>query len=401
MAPAVTVAGLLHAGALNEPADKAGLAAFTATSLMSGTQRRSTTEIYAHLEANGAILHINGGLYTTRFVLKALQEDLEPMLGLAAEILQTPAFPARPLENARRHTLASLERRGQNPRHVAHVQLRELLYPAGHACGRSLTGYPDTIARVTADDVRAFYQAHYGPSGAVISIVGDVDLDETLCTCERLFGAWRGNTASWIRVPPAPRPRKTQQRRAILPGANQAEVIIGYFGPARRDEDYIAAQICDTLLGRIGMYGRLGRELRDRRGLGYHTYSRLEGGLGPGPWTCQVGGVAPSEIASAIDGIRVVIRRLCDEPVSSQELRDAQTMLHSSSLMRTVRGDDVAITLLELELYDLGLDYLQRYPELVNAVSVEDVQAVACKYLDPDVYALVVAGPAPPQGGHL
>jgi zinc protease len=123
------------------------------------------------------------------------------------------------------------------------------------------------------------------------------------------------------------------------------------------------------------------------------VYSQLQAGLGMGPWL-TIAGVNPANVERAMDGILYEVRRLRDEPVPAGELADSQSFLTGSMPLRLETNEGIANTLLDIERYDLGFDYLLRYPDLVNAVTVPDVQEMARKYLDPDLYALAVAGPA-------
>jgi zinc protease len=152
------------------------------------------------------------------------------------------------------------------------------------------------------------------------------------------------------------------------------------------------ANLTNTVLGVFGMMGRLGDNVREDQGLAYYVYSRLEAGLGAGAWSATAG-VNPANVQRAIDGILHEVRRLRDEPVPADELADSQSFLSGSMPLRLETNEGVAQTLLDIERHNLGFDYLLRYADLVNAVTVRDLQEMAQKYLDPEVYALAIAGP--------
>jgi len=138
--------------------------------------------------------------------------------------------------------------------------------------------------------------------------------------------------------------------------------------------------------------GRLGDNIREEQGLAYYVYSELEAGLGQGSWSA-IAGVNPENVERTVESICLEVRRLREEPVPAEELADSQLYLTGSMPLRLETNEGVARSLLDMERYCLGLDYLQRFPGLVNSVTVGDVREVAHKYLDPDVYALAVAGP--------
>jgi zinc protease len=183
-------------------------------------------------------------------------------------------------------------------------------------------------------------------------------------------------------------------RRQIVPveGKSQADLLLGWPGLARSDADYMKVSLANNILGTFGMMGRLGDSVRDEQGLAYYVYSRVEAGLGAGPWLATAG-VNPANVERAIDGILTQVRRLRDEAVPAGELADSQAYLTGIMPLRLETNEGVAQILLDIERYGLGLDYLLRYPDLVNGVTVDDVQEMARKYLQPEAYVLAVAGP--------
>jgi zinc protease len=152
------------------------------------------------------------------------------------------------------------------------------------------------------------------------------------------------------------------------------------------------ARLGNTILGVFGMMGRLGDSVREELGLAYYVYSWLEAGLGAGPWLATAG-VNPANVERAIDGILTQIRRMRDEPLPADELADSQSFMTGSMPLRLETNEGVASTMLDMERYDLGFDYLLRYADLVNAVTAHDVQEMVRRCLDPEVYALAIAGP--------
>jgi len=140
------------------------------------------------------------------------------------------------------------------------------------------------------------------------------------------------------------------------------------------------------------MYGRIGAQVREKHGMAYYSFSRLEGGLGPGAWRV-IAGVNPANVQPAVEAIREEIRRFTTEEVSDEELADNKANFIGRLPLQLESNEGVAGTILTMERYQLGLDYLRRYADEVNAVTVGDILAAAQRYLDPDVYALAIAGP--------
>jgi len=390
--PSVVVSGLVHVGAADERPEQAGLAAFTAAALMRGTARRTFAQIYEELESVGASAGISTGTYSTGFAGKSLAEDLPLVLDILSDALRHPTFPPDEIEKLRGEILTDLEERAHDTARMAALTFHELAYPAGHPYARSLSGYIETVSRITRDDLAAFYNDGYGPTGMIVVVVGAVKTDEALAQIEAAFGDWAGPTGERAPLPDVPRIAEARERFVPIPGKTQSDIVLGYPGPPRTDPAFLDAAVCNTVLGVFGMMGRLGEKVRDEQGLAYYAYSRVDGGPGPGPWRV-IAGVNPANVARAIASIRAEIARICEEPVGEQELADNKAFLTGSLPLRLETNEGVAQVILDMERYSLGLDYLQRYTGLIEAITAEQVQAAAQKWLHPDAYALAIAGP--------
>lgn len=392
--PSVVMDGLLRAGSVDERADQAGLASFSAACLMRGTERRTFQQIYEEIESIGASVDVGGGLYTSGFGCKSLAEDMPAVIDVLADVLQHPTFPAAQVEKERGEILTELEERAHDTRRMAGLTFRKLLFPAGHPCGRSTTGYIETIQSITRDDLESFYRAHLSAKGMIVVIVGAVKAEAAFEAWERAFGGWQGADAQAQRepVPVVPRLEEVRREFAPVPGKTQSDIILGFVGPARTDPDFWDANLGNTVLGVFGLMGRLGTNVRDKLGLAYYSYSRVEGGVGAGPWSL-VAGVNPENVERAVEAMRAEICRIRDKAVGSKELADNKAFVTGTLPLRLETNDGVAGTLLDMEFYGLGLDYLERYKDMIYAITPKRIQAAAHKYLDPDHYALAVAGP--------
>ena len=388
----IIVEGLLRAGALAESLEKAGLAGFTAALLMRGTAKRSFTQIYEELEAVGADLGFSGGRHTTGFVAQSLVEDLDLILDLAAQSLRCPTFPAEHVEQVRGQIMTGLAMRADNTQQMASLKFHELLYP-GHPYGRSSSGYPETISNISRDDMREFYGRFYGPRNMIITIVGAIKAEEALQKITAVFGDWyNSNQEALPPVPLAERPAQERRIQHTMPDKSQADIIMGLPGPLRSAPDYLDASLMNTILGVFGMMGRIGQSVREEQGLAYYAYSRLHGGLGPSPWLASAG-VAPDKVDQAVESMRIEIGRIQTELVDDEELADCQAYRTGSLPVSLETNSGLAGILTDMEVYDLGLDYLQRFPDLIRAVTPERIQAAAQKYLSTTQMAIAIAGP--------
>lgn len=388
----VSIEGVIRSGSVIEPAEKAGLANFTAGMLMRGTHKRTFDEIYEALEAAGAGVSFGGGLNTSGFFSHSLVEDLDLALDIIIESVRRPSFPDNQIEKLRGQTITGLEMSANDTRSMAWLSFYETAYK-GHPYGRSSAGYLDTIGAITRQDVVEFYDQTYGPQGMIIGVAGAIRADDVQRKIEDIFGDWHNDRQLPIPMAPdAPRPAGLVRHHVPMPDKRQADIVLGLPGPRRSAPDYLDVSLMNTILGVFGMMGRIGQNVREEQGLAYYASSRLAGGLGPGPWAASAG-VASDKIELAIESIRHEVRRIIDEPVGEQELADSQAYRTGSMPMGLETNSGIVDIVTDMELYGLGLDYLQRYSEQINGITIDRIQAAARKYLSADDINVVVSGP--------
>lgn len=181
-----------------------------------------------------------------------------------------------------------------------------------------------------------------------------------------------------------------------LQDKSQSSIVLGWPGPSRLDPDFMPCFIANTVLGVFGMYGRLGSRIREDNGLAYYVYSKLTGGSGPGPWR-MLGGFAPSNVSAGVNLIVDELHRLRDEPISQPELDDSVSYLTGSLPLYLETNEGVARSLINIERYQLGVDYLQQYAAMIQSVGADQIQDAVRRWIDPEHFALAVAGPETPE----
>jgi zinc protease len=389
--PSVVVHGWLWAGSIDEPPDRAGLAALTASLLTRGTESRTFAQLSEEIESVGAALSFASTGHTTRFTTKCLVEDLPLLMEILTDCLFHPTFPERYLERRRGEVITAIEQRQHNTEAMASLRFGEELY-RDHPYGRSQLGYTDTIARITRDDVQAFYRTHFGGQEMAAIIVGAIPATAGLDILQKALGEWRGAgpvRTSLAPVKPIDAPRRTF---TAIPGKSQSDVVLGWMALTRRDPDFLTAYLANCVLGQFGMMGRLGQHVREEAGLAYYAYSSLEAGIGPGPWAL-IAGVAPPDVDRAVEAMLDQVVRLRSELIGPAELADNIAYIVDSLPLRLEGNEGIAAQIANMEIFQLGLDYLQRFPTLISAISAKEVRAVTQRLTDPEAFVLSVAGP--------
>lgn len=389
--PSVVIGGHLPCGALFDPREKLGLADFTALGLMRGTTKRSFQEIYEALEANAANLSFGGGMHTIGFNGRALAEDLPLLFDLLAECLFQPTFPKGEIERLRAQLLTGLAIRAQDTGEMAALTFEQILYRE-HPYANPEDGWPETVQSIRRDDLVKFHRRHFGPRGMVLAIVGAIEPGKAIELAEKNLGAWKNEEQPNPPSLPAFLPLdETLRRNITIPGKAQSDIAIGSHGPLRKSEDYLPASLGNSILGQFGMGGRIGDSVREKSGLAYYAYSSLNAGVGPGTWVINAG-VNPNNVEKTIDLVRSEIQRFIDKGIEADELADCQSNFIGRLPLSLESNAGVVGALLNIERYELGLDYYQRYPALVKAITQEEVMEKTRKYLDPEKLAIAVAG---------
>ena len=390
--PSISMGAYVPAGSIFESDEKLGLADFVASSLMRGTQTRSFDAIYNELESVGASMGFDSGVHNTSFGGRSLVEDFPLLLKLLAESLQTPTFPKNEIETLRAQMLTGLAIRAQDTSELAAMAFDRMLFE-GHPYSRPADGFVETIQAITRKDMQEFHRRHFGPRGMVIAIVGAINPKKAVEALENVLGGWQvpGQVGA-LALPPHKPVKKTVKHHHVLAGKSQSDLVIGMIGPKRNDPEYFSASLGNSVLGQFGMMGRIGKVVREKSGLAYYASSSLNAGTGPGSWEVSAG-VNPRNLKKAIDLIEQELRRFVKNGVTKEELADSQANYIGRLPLSLESNNGVASALLNIERYDLGLDFYQRYEGMVRGVTRADVLETARKYIDPDRLVISTAGP--------
>ncbi len=390
----VILDGYAPGGIVDEGPDNPGLASITATMLRRGTAHHAYDALNEAAENLGAFFGFDVSWHYLGFNAYALAEDFEAILTLLAESLLHPAFPQDELEKVRQETLTHLEQKKYSTRSMALYAFHQQVFPPGHPYHEDLEEEIARVKHFRREDLVHFYQRKVTPVGGIIVIVGAVHAAEALEKLERLLGSWRHPQAQPdFSIPPRPQLVQTTTRHVHVRGKSQSDIVLGWPGIARTDPDFDAVLVCNTILGRFGIGGRLGRRIRQEMGLAYYASSTFSAGRGARTWRLQAG-VHPRHVEDAVAAMLTEVTRIIQEPVTSQELEDAHHYLVGSLPLRLESNVGIANYLVNMALYDLGMDYLQTYADRIRRVDQDTILRVAQRYLHPDRYALAVAGPS-------
>jgi zinc protease len=384
--PMVVMNIMLKTGAASDPSDKEGVANLTAELLLRGTKKHSAQALAEELDFLGASLSVDADYEMTTVSLTTLTKNLDQAMGLVAEVLLTPTFPQGELEQKRKEIEGSLKSREDQPGWVAQRTFFATLYPQ-HPYGRQTEGQPATLATLTQADVKKLHQTHYRPNNAIITFVGEITQAQATALLQKHLGDWRQAPIPELTWPDNIQPQPT--RVAVDKKIDQANIILGHPGIARSNPDYYAIQVMNYILGAGGTESRLMKRIREELGLVYHIGSSFSARKHAGPFTISLQ-TKNASAAQAINESTQVLRQLIEQGLTQKELEAAKAYFVNSFPLRLVSNRDVAGLLPILEFYDLGLDYPDRYADLIGQVTLDKIKTVANTYLHPDQLLQVV-----------
>jgi zinc protease len=396
--PTISLTASVLAGARFDPEPKAGLAIMASRLLDEGTETRTSLEIADAIESVGGAIETDGSFERTMATASILNKDADLGLELLSDLLIRPVFPQEYVDKEIERTLAEITSAQDRPQVVAGWAFNELVYQ-DHPLHRPSHGYPGTVDKIMRADLIDYHRTYFVPNNVLLSIVGEFRVADLLPKVERAFGRWQSRPVTFPTYPSPVRQKEKRVKFITMP-AQQLNIYLGHLGITRTNPDYYALQVLDTILGGgAGFTARIPHRLRDELGLAYTTFASITmtAGLDPGRFVSFIG-TSPENMKLATEGLINEVRRIIDEPVSAQELQDAKEYLTGSFVFAFESSPQIARFLIHAEVYSLGFDYVEKYPEYIRAVTVEDISRVSKKYLDCENYTLVVVGPVAEDG---
>lgn len=389
--PVVQVNFTVFSGADREIPGKYGLASMTADMMDEGAGGRSALELADALEFLGVRFRISSSDHTLGASLYTPVSKLEEALPLVADILLHPDFPEEELERKRRSALTGLLQAHDQPTTIAVALFAEGLYGIEHPYGRAGLLDEASIRGITVADMRVYHQTHVRPNNAAVVVVGDLTMEEAKARLESLFGDWDPGEVPEATLPPSTQVEATRILLVNKPEAPQSVIRMGRIGAPRNTEDYEAIGVMNTVLG--GSFtSRLNQNLREDKGFTYGAGSRFAFQESAGPFSAsssvqtEVTGAALTEFFREMEGIR--------DPIPREELERAKNYDALGYPAAFGSGAGIASQLNQMVLYDLPRDSFNQYVGKVLAVTQEQAQAAARKYVVPGAMLVVIVGDA-------
>ena len=378
------------AGALFEPPNMTGLANATAQMLREGTQSRTSVQIAEEIDRLGASLGAAGSFGSSQVVLNAsgLSNNFDSWFALAVDVLLNPSFPKDELEKLKQRLRAQLRQQRSAANFLVNERFSHAVYGDHPAAIVSPTS--ESLDALTQAALMKWHRERYAPQNALLAIAGDVRAEELIPQLEKWFGGWEMIDVK-RRRPANPVPATARKVYLVhRPNSVQTTVALGNIAIDRRSPDYIPMVVMNHILGG-GVSGRLFLNLREEKGYTYGVYSDFSALRYPGPW--RAGGSMRTDVtAGALVEFLKEINRIRDQTVPPAELEDSKRAIAARFALSLEQPTAILGLAVSRIQYRLPEDYWDTYPTKIMAVTAEDVQRVARKYLDPEAMQLVAVG---------
>jgi len=387
--PVVAASLVLRSGSGANPADKPGLASFTARMLQQGTATRNALQIADGAADIGASLGSHASMDSSSVGTQVLTRNFPEALDLLSDIALHPTFPKEEIERVRKEREAALVQEKDDPFSVATRVMRNALYGPHNPYGYPDIGTSDSLKAISREDLVKFWQEHYFPNDAAMIVAGNISLTTLKPLLEKAFGAWKPGQAA---AAAAEKPESSDARLILVdrPGAPQTAVECYELGAARSTPDYPQLEVVNTELG--GLFSsRINMNLREAHGYTYGAGSTFAYHRQPGPFLAY-SAIRTDVTAPAVTEIFNELRRMRDTQMTADEMKLSKDSITRSMPGRFEHGGDAVGTFAELFIYDLPLDYFSKFPDAVDAVNPEQAQATAQKYIHPEKIAVVAVG---------
>jgi len=385
--PTIEIHGRVYTGSIYDPPELVGLASITGTVLRTGgTKHISGDELDKELETMAASIETYIGLNSGGISVSMLKYDLDRCLWLTADILMNPVFSQDKIELAKVAMRTSIARRNDDVGEITSREFYKLIYGKDHPYAR-VPEYA-TVEAITREHIVDFYNTYFHPNNMLMAVWGDFKTSEMVDKIRNLFQDWPSKP---VDLPPKPEVKYNRSYSVYYiekPDVNQSNIMIGHIGGLRKDPDFPALTVMNSILS----FDRLFKRIRTDEGLAYRVWGNYGANYDyPGVFSAG----AQTKSASTVRAVQLILeemKRITRERVTEQELKKAKERYLNSFVFNFDSQAKIINRMLTYSYFGYPLDFAERFKEKIEKVSAEDILHAAGKYLRPDQVQILVVG---------
>ncbi|WP_025821843.1 M16 family metallopeptidase [Shewanella marina] len=389
--PLISMAAVVRAGSIDD--NPSGIASLTARSLMLGTHRQTKAQIEQIADGLGASITAGADKEDSFVLAQFMSKDSATMVPLFANIVQTPSFNSDELNKLKQRQIAGLSQAKESPRAVINRYFEQFLF-AEHPYAKPVSGNRDSLAAITAKQVRQFYDDYYQPQDSAIIVVGDFDVGQMKAQLQQLFGQWREGSQVARSDLDKQLPKLDKPRVLVVnkPDALETTFLIGGIGISRDNPDFIGLEVVNTILG--GRFTSwLNDELRVNSGLTYGARSHFNTHAHAGVFTIS-SFTNKKTTQAAIDLALKTYAKLWQQGVDAKTLASAKAYVKGQFPPNYETNQQLVSLLKDMYIYGLDEEVINSFDEQVDKLTVADTKRLVTQYFPQQNLQFVLIGNA-------
>lgn len=394
----IALSGSVRAGAIYDHQGKFGTAEIVSRLLTRGTKTHPIASVISKkIEEMGATLQFTNDDERVRFTARCHSSVIREMLEIIADCLTTPSFSSDQIELTKAEIISDLDAEQDDTRTRAHRLLMSLIYGEGKPFGRNPMGEADHIKTISDHDIAEFYNDLYAPNSTLIVATGNFEFSDLVSEIDSKLGKWnktsKGNFGIGAAAITEVDSTSASSKIDPMDYKSQVDIAMGMRAVSRKSDLYYALSLGNLLLGQIGLYGRLGKNVREEKGMAYYSFSSLVAKTFSGHMAIYAG-VNPKNVSTAIEGITQEISRIRFEEIGEEELLTGKrNTLGSLSISLDTSSERVGI-IHEIEYFSLGgSKYFEQFESKINSITSEQILKEFAEYANPSRISMSVVGP--------
>ena len=386
--PVVALRLQCKAGSFYDPPGKAGLTQFMTGLLTKGTESLSATQIAEKIDFVGGSIGASSGWDASNVECSVLQKHLNMAVDLMRDVALHPAFAEDEIERLRQQTLSGIKNGKDQPENLADEEFDKWLF-GDFPYAQPIGGTEASVGSFRREDITAQYGRIFLPNHSIMAVIGDITAKDGFRLAEKMFGDWKAGSLPAASAAPPLAPQGYRIHIVDKADATQTQIRLGHLGVARSTEDYFPLVVMNYILGGGGFSSRMMKTIRAEMGLTYGISSSFAMRKAAGPYVIETFTKNESTLQAIQETIKLV-KQYQEEGPTEKELADAKSYLEGSYPLNFETPGQIAGQLLNIDLYNLGADYIEKYRSRVAAVTAEDVKRVARRSIQPDNLNIVV-----------
>ena len=385
----------IHGGQLLDSFDKTGLAHITASLMNKGTKNKTVNELEDAIKELGASIYISCGSENINVSGTTLSKNYKQTVLLVEEMLLEPRFDETEFEILKKSISSNILQQKANPYSIADNAFNELIYGQKNIRSKNILGTSKSLESITIDDVKSFYNNNFSPTVSKILVVGNLNKNELINSLSSINSNWKSKKVKIPFYANPEKPEKSQVYFIDVPGAKQSVLLFGSQALSATDTDYYPAYVMNYILGGGGFASRLTQELREGKGYTYGINSRFYGTNSTGTFTISSGVRSNVTLESA----KLIKNILTNYPktFSKNDLETTKSFLIKSNARAFETSNAKLSILSNISNYNLDLNYIEKREKIVENMTVERIEELANKYVDPNKMIWLVVGDAKTQ----